>query len=183
MQYLCLYFPITRLMLSEVPSLLYGGNVWRQLSWETESVCEACCYSEKGFEKVLFDYLCNFWIAALQKRQASLTSALSRCHFASSGDVDQSSNSGSYKYYFSWLQNCWIGSDPSSLVRPSQRDGWQTEFECIQLLLLLAVFSHGESREALSVAKVAGGQGWAAEAWAAWWDGASGRATWQEGQC
>ena len=61
-----------------------------------------------------------------------------------------------------------------------------TEFEHIQLLLLLAVFSHGESREALAPVplsvQVAGGQGWVAEAWAALQDGASGRASWREGQ-
>lgn len=54
--------------------------------------------------------------AALWKRQASLTSALSRCHFPSSGDVDQSSNRGSCNYYFSWSQNCWAGSDLSSVL-------------------------------------------------------------------
>lgn len=105
-------------MLSGVLSLLYGGNVWRQLTWDTDFGFEGCCYSEKGFEKVLFDYLYNFWIAALQKHQASLTFAVSSCHFASS-DVDQSSNSGSCKYYFSWLQNCWTGRPLFSLVWPS----------------------------------------------------------------
>lgn len=63
----------------------------------------------------------NFRIAALQKHQASFTAALSRWHFASSGGVDQSCNSGSYKYKFGWLQNCWTGRHLFSLVWPSHR--------------------------------------------------------------
>lgn len=81
--------------------------------WALE-VFEGSSHGGLHFWSLLLHWLSCFWIAALQKLQASLTSASSRWHFASSGSnccfVDQIQNSGSCKYYFSYLQDCWSGS-------------------------------------------------------------------------
>lgn len=87
------------------------------------------------------------WVAAQQNHQNHFISLLLRCHFANSSDVDQNSNSWSSKYYFSWLQDCWTGSNLSSLVWLPHSGLDRKQPEYIQLLLLLAIFPPGESRD------------------------------------